>query len=170
MQNLCCLSVVKDFVTFKKYNLHVVMEPDKDSNTASAQTKDENGTAMIARRDSHDRGDEKTSMVAKGLQDGDITAKVMFDGAKSGDVEDSANVEDSARSGDVEDSAKSGDVEYSAKSGDVEDSAKSGDVGEHVGAVISGEVTPAPAAQLQQAPCEEGCEHQQSSSCGNTEP
>ena len=210
LQNLCCLSVVKDFMTFRKYNLHVVMEPDEDCNTASAQTKDEKVEAKIVRRDEHEGGDEETFRAAKDPQDGDMAAAKMLDGAKSGDVDDcvksgdvedgaksgdvedgvksgdvedcvksgdvedcvkSGDVEDCVKSGDVEDGAKSGDVEDGAKSGDVDDCAKSGDVGNQAGAAVSGEVTPAPAVeQLQQAPCEESCEHQQTSNCGNTEP
>ena len=140
-------------MTFRKYNLHVVMEPDEDCNTASAQTKDKKVEAKTASRDEHEGGDEETFRAAKDPQDGDMAAAKMLDGAKGGDVEDCV---------------KSGDVEDCAKSGDVEDGAKSGDEGKQA---VSGEVIPAPAVeQLQQAPCEESCEHQQTSNCGNTEP
>ena len=158
-------------MTFRKYNLHVVMEPDEDCNTASAQTKDKKVEAKTASRDEHEGGDEETFRAAKDPQDGDVAAAKMLNGAKGGDVEDcvkSGDVEDCVKSGDVEDCVKSGDVEDGAKSGDVEDGAKSGDEGKQA---VSGEVIPAPAVeQLQQAPCEESCEHQQTSNCGNTEP
>ena len=143
-------------MTFRKYNLHVVMEPDEDCNTASAQTKDKKVEAKIVRRDEHEGGDEETFRAAKDPQDGDMAAAKMLDCVKSGDVEDCA---------------KSGDVEDCVKSGDVEDCVKSGDEGNQAGAAVSSEVTPAPAVeQPQQAPCEESCERQQTSNCGNTEP